>query len=225
MIPKLILHSLFFTAFLALLLFWPAGTLAWPQGWLFILLFVGCSEAMGVWLWQTNPSLLAVRMESPLSAKQQLADRAIIVCIMAAFVLWIPCMALDARRFEWSHAPGWMEVAGGLLIVAAFYGWAGVLKANSFASTTIRLQQERGQTVISSGPYAIVRHPMYAYALLLLVGMPLLLGSLWGLLALPLFVLLLTARTIREEAMLRTGLHGYGDYAAKVRYRFLPGVW
>jgi protein-S-isoprenylcysteine O-methyltransferase Ste14 len=89
----------------------------------------------------------------------------------------------------------------------------------------VRLQQERGQTVATSGPYAVVRHPMYAYALLLMIGAPLLLGSLWGLLGLALFLPLLAARTLGEEAMLLEGLPGYRDYAARVRFRLVPGVW
>jgi protein-S-isoprenylcysteine O-methyltransferase Ste14 len=89
----------------------------------------------------------------------------------------------------------------------------------------VRLQKERGQTVISTGPYAVVRHPMYAYAVLLMIGAPLLLGSLWGLMGLVLFIPLLAARTLGEEVMLMEGLPGYREYAAKVRFRLLPGVW
>jgi phospholipid methyltransferase len=110
-----------------------------------------------------------------------------------------------------------------VLIVAAFWGWMEVLRANTFAATTIQLQAERGQTVISSGPYALVRHPMYAFALFLMVGAPLLLGSLWGLAWLGLFVPLLAARVLGEEAMLTAGLEGYADYARRVRFRMVPG--
>ena len=112
-----------------------------------------------------------------------------------------------------------------LMILVAFIGWVGVLAANSFAATQVRLQPERGQRVISTGPYGVVRHPMYAYSLLLMIGAPLLLGSLWGLLGLALFVPLLAARLLGEEAMLMEGLPGYRDYAAKVRFRLVPGVW
>jgi protein-S-isoprenylcysteine O-methyltransferase Ste14 len=112
-----------------------------------------------------------------------------------------------------------------VLIVAAFWGWAEVLRANSFAATTIELQAARGQTVISSGPYALVRHPMYAFVFLLIVGAPLMLGSLWGLAWLGLFAPLLAARALGEEAMLTAGLPGYADYARRVRYRLVPGIW
>jgi protein-S-isoprenylcysteine O-methyltransferase Ste14 len=164
-------------------------------------------------------------MKSPLSADQKLNDRAVVGAIIVVFFGWIIFMAIDARRFGWSHMPWWAQTFGAALIAGAFYGWVGVLKTNSFASTTLRVQEERGQTVISTGPYAAVRHPMYAYALLLFIGTPLLLGSLWGLLGVVLFIPLLVARVIGEEAMLMDGLPGYREYATKVRFRLLPGVW
>ncbi len=207
------------------LLFLPAGTWAWPQAWIFLAIFCGCGFAIGVWLLKTNPDLLAERMKSPISPDQAARDRAVIIAIVLCFFAWFVFMGLDARRFGWSHTPTWAQVLGVLLIIGAFCGWAQVLRANHFASVTIRLQKERAQTVISSGPYAVVRHPMYSYALLLLIGAPLLLGSLWGLLGLAVFVPLLALRIFGEEAMLMDGLPGYRDYATKVRFRLLPGVW
>ena len=225
MLLKMTGHSLAAGVVLGLLLFLPAGTLAWPQAWVFMALFIGCSEAMGLWLSRHDPGLLAQRMKSPYGANQNLFDRAVIVAITVAFGGWLVFMALDARRFGWSHTPPWAQLVGAGLILAAFRGWVGVLKANSFAAVTLELQSERGQTVISSGPYAVVRHPMYSYVLLLAVGAPLLLGSLWGLLGLLLFLPLLAARIRGEEAMLREGLPGYRDYATRVRFRLLPGLW
>jgi protein-S-isoprenylcysteine O-methyltransferase Ste14 len=224
-VAKQIVQNLAFLGFLGLLLFLPAGTLAWPQAWVFLALFDGCCVAFGLWLRKTDPDLLAERMKSPLSADQKPRDRAVIGAIMVGLAGWLVCMALDARRFGWSHLPLWAQVSGAALIVAAFYAWTGVLRANSFAVTTVRLQPERGQTVISTGPYAVVRHPMYSYTLLLLVGTSLLLGSLWGLVGVVLFMPLLAARVLGEEAMLMDGLPGYREYVAKVRFRLLPGVW
>jgi protein-S-isoprenylcysteine O-methyltransferase Ste14 len=145
--------------------------------------------------------------------------------ILVVFIGWFGFMAVDARRCGWSHTPLWAQALGAALIVGAFYGWVGVLRANSFAAVTVRLQEERGQTVISTGPYAVVRHPMYAYAVLLMIGAPLLLGSLWGLMGVVLLLPLLAARALGEEVMLLDGLPGYREYAAKVRLRLLPGVW
>jgi len=179
----------------------------------------------GLWLRRVDPDLLAERMKSPVGADQKALDRAVMIAVMIAFALWLIFMALDARRFRWSHVPLWAQALGAALIVIAFYAWTGVLRANSFAATRVRLQPERGQTVISTGPYAIVRHPMYAEAMFLMVGAPLLLGSLWGLLGVVPLMALLVARILGEEAMLMAGLPGYRDYAAKVRFRLLPGVW
>jgi protein-S-isoprenylcysteine O-methyltransferase Ste14 len=220
-----IIRNLGFNVLLCVLLFAPAGTLAWPQAWIFLAIFNGCGQAIGIWLLKTDPQLLAERMKSPLSANQRPRDRRVIAAIGVFFCVWLVFIALDARRFGWSHAPLWAQWTGAALIVGAFIGWVGVLRANTFASVEIRLQKERGQTVISSGPYAVVRHPMYAFAIPLFLGTPLLLGSLWGLLGLFVVMPLMAARALGEEAMLIDGLAGYREYAAKVRFRLLPGVW
>lgn len=225
MLLKMTLNSLVFAVVLGLLLFLPAGTLGWPQAWVFMALLIGCSEATGVWLMEADPDLLAARSKSPISADQKPIDRAVMAAIMVVFLGWIVFMGLDARRFGWSHTPAWAQVFGAALIVGAFWGWIGVLRVNTFAATTIKLQQDRGQTVIAAGPYAVVRHPMYAYVLPLMIGTSLLLGSLWGLAWLVPAMPLLAARALGEEAMLKDGLPGYRDYAARVRFRLVPGLW
>lgn len=225
MLARLIVQNLVFAVILALLLFVPAGTLEWRQGWIFLVLFVGCSEVTGLWLLKTDPDLLAARMKSPMSSEQKSSDRAVMAAIFVAMIGWVLFMPLDAQRLGWSHTPPWAQALGAVLILLAFLGWATVLKANSFASTQILVQKERGQKVISTGPYAIVRHPMYAYVLPLMLGAPLLLGSLWGLLGIVLVFPLLAARALGEEAMLFESLPGYREYAAKVRYRLFPGLW
>ncbi len=224
-VRSIIIQSVASFALACLLLFLPAGTFAWPQGWAFLILFYGLSEAMGIWLLRQDPGLLAARMKSPLSADQAPRDRAIMAALFVVFLAWFVFMALDARRFGWSHAPVWAQALGVVLIVLAFGGWVLVMRENSFAATTIAVQADRGQTVISTGPYAVVRHPMYAFALLLMIGAPLMLGSLWGLAWIAVFFPLLAARAIGEEALLREGLAGYEDYARKVRFRLAPGLW
>jgi len=225
MLARMIVQNLVFAVALALLLFVPAGTLAWPQGWIFLIVFVGCSEVMGLWLLKTDPDLLAARMQSPMRGEQKLSDRVIVAAVFVVMTVWVVFMPLDSQRLGWSHTPVWAQALGALLILVAFLGWATVLKANSFASTQIRIQKERGQKVISTGPYAVVRHPMYAYVLPLMIGVPLLLGSLWGLLGIVLVFPLLAARVLGEETMLFEGLPGYREYAQKVRYRLFPGLW
>jgi protein-S-isoprenylcysteine O-methyltransferase Ste14 len=222
---KAVVQNLVFAVVFALLLFLPAGTWAWPQGWIFLALFFGCSQATGLWLRKADPALLAERMKSPFSADQRPRDRAAIMAIFVVLCVWLVFMPLDARRFGWSHTPLWAQVIGAVLIVGAFCGWITVLRANRFASVKVRVQHERGQTVASTGPYAIVRHPMYSYVLLLLIGTPLLLGSLWGLLGVVVAGPLMAVRALGEESVLMDGLPGYREYTDKVRFRLIPGVW
>ncbi|WP_266168289.1 methyltransferase family protein [Dyella subtropica] len=222
---KHIIQNITFNAIFILLLFVPAGTLAWPQGWIFLILFDGCSIATGIWLSKVDPALLAARMKSPFSPEQRPHDRRIMAALMVVFCAWPAFMGLDARGLGWSHTPLWAQAIGAVLILIGFWAWSRVLRANSFAAVTIQLQPERGQTVISTGPYAYVRHPMYAFTLFLLVGAPLLLGSLWGLMGIVVTMPLMALRALGEEAMLMDGLPGYRAYAEKVRYRFVPGIW
>jgi protein-S-isoprenylcysteine O-methyltransferase Ste14 len=222
---KMAWQTLLLASIIALLLFLPAGTLRWPQAWAFVVLFDGCTWLFGWWLKMHDPALLAERQKSPLSADQKPQDRLVMGAIMLGLIIWLVFMALDARRFEWSHVPLWAQIVGAALIVLAFHGWTMVLRANTFAGSQIRLQPERDHAVISTGPYAIVRHPMYSYALLLMAGVPLLLGSLWGLVGSALLVLLLVVRIFGEETMLMDGLPGYREYAARVRFRLVPGLW
>jgi protein-S-isoprenylcysteine O-methyltransferase Ste14 len=203
----------------------PAGTMNWPQAWAFLVVFSGCGLVSGYWLLKTNPELLAERMKSPLRDNQKPRDRAVTAVLYAALCVWLVLMALDARRFGWSSVPTWVEPIGAVLVVGAFYGGSRVLRENSFAVTSVRLQPERGQFVISTGPYAIVRHPMYAVAIAAFVGTPLMLGSFWGLLGLLVFMPLLALRALGEETILASGLPGYCEYAARVRFRLLPGLW
>lgn len=225
MIAKVLIQSLLGALFFALVLFIPAGTAAWPEGWAYLVLFSILSLATAFWMLRTDPALLAARMRSPLAGDQRPRDRAIAAVLFAVCIAWYVFMALDARRFEWSHVPIWLEVVGAVLVVWSFWGWITVLRANSFAATTIEVQKERSQSVISTGPYAFVRHPMYAYCIPFAIGTTLMLGSLWGFVGMIPFFLLIGARTLGEEAVLREELAGYRDYAERVRYRLLPGVW
>jgi protein-S-isoprenylcysteine O-methyltransferase Ste14 len=187
--------------------------------------FFSCGLASGYWLLTTDPELLAERMKSPLRDNQKPRDRTVTAVLYAALCVWLVLIALDARRFGWSSVSSWAEPIGGVLVVGAFYGWYRVLRENAFAVTSVRLQPERGQSVISTGPYAVVRHPMYAVAIAAFVGTPLMLGSFWGLLGLLVFMPLLALRALGEETILASGLKGYREYAARVRFRLLPGVW
>ncbi|HLJ51864.1 MAG TPA: isoprenylcysteine carboxylmethyltransferase family protein, partial [Rhizomicrobium sp.] len=130
-----------------------------------------------------------------------------------------------AKRWQTSHVPAAVEVLGGLLILIGFAATVPVFRANSFAAPVVRVQEERGQRVIDSGPYALVRHPMYAAALLYLLGVPLLLGSWYGLIGTALIALGISWRAVKEENVLRHELAGYGEYMTRVRWRLVPYVW
>jgi len=211
------------TAVFIALLFGPAGTLAWPAGWAFLATFALSSQAMGLWLLRTDPELLKRRMASPVAENQTPRDRAIAVAIFATVALWVAFMGLDGVRLHLSPTPLWAKLLGALMIVLAFWGWAAVLAANRFAAITVGVMPD--QQVATRGPYAIVRHPMYALVPLLVIGGALMVGSLWSLVFLVPCEALLAARTLGEEQVLMQGLPGYRDYAAKLRWRLVPGVW
>jgi protein-S-isoprenylcysteine O-methyltransferase Ste14 len=164
-------------------------------------------------------------LRSPIQKEQPTQDKIVTGLLLLLFFGWFVFMALDAVRFKWSAVPTWLQSPGALgVLVACYIGYL-TLRENTFAALVVKVQQERAQTVITTGPYRFVRHPMYAGMLFYLVGAPLLLGSCWGLLwgcgLLVLFVL----RLLIEEATLRKELQGYNEYAARVRYRLVPGVW
>jgi len=142
------------------------------------------------------------------------------------FIVWWAIMPLDARRFGWSPAFSfWTKASGTLLLILAVYIVFAALKENTFAAPVVKMQKERGQKVISTGLYAIVRHPMYAGAVLLFIAAPLLLGSVWGLLLGLLLIVTIAVRSLGEEAMLKDELEGYRDYMRKVKWRMIPFVF
>jgi protein-S-isoprenylcysteine O-methyltransferase Ste14 len=206
-------------------LFGAAGTLAWPEAWISVALQVLSAIVVTVMLRRYDPALLEERMK-PLSQPDQPAwDRYLLRAIMAVLLAWLILMGLDARRFGWSRMPVWIEAAGAVLQLVGYAIIDRTMRVNTFLAPVVKIQSDRGHRVISTGPYAIVRHPMYVGAMILFLGMPLLLGSGWGLLGSAIMTALLAARIVREEAVLRLGLPGYDDYAARVRYRLVPGIW
>lgn len=212
-------------AVLAAVLFGAAGTVGWPSGWVYLAVFAALGLGISLWLADVDPDLLRERLSSPYQQGQKAWDKVFLSLVMVAYLGWTALMGLDARRFHWSHLPIWLQVLGGAVIVASFLGVAWVFAANSFAAPVIKVQAERAQKVVDTGPYAWVRHPMYAFALPQFVAAPLMLGSWWGLLIVPPAVAALAWRTLGEEAMLRAELPGYDDYARRVRWRYAPGLW
>jgi protein-S-isoprenylcysteine O-methyltransferase Ste14 len=218
--------SLLWIGLMGVCLFIAAGNWAWPQGWAFIAIYFFGSIGFGAYYAKRDPALLKARME-PLNTKgTPVWDRIFLFTFITIWFLWLIFMGLDAGRWHLSTPmPAIVNAIGGLLIVAGFLATLAVFNANSFAEPTVRLQTDRGQHVIDTGPYALVRHPMYASAILYLFGMPLLLGSKWGLLAPPLFIIGVSLRAIAEENKLARELPGYADYMSRVPYRLVPFVW
>jgi protein-S-isoprenylcysteine O-methyltransferase Ste14 len=217
--------ALLWIALICALLFLPAGTLDWPGAWVFMAEFVVGAAAITFWLARHDPGLLNERMSGAFQKGQALADKVFMTVIIVVWYGWLVLMGLDAGRWHLSHMPVALNIAGAIVIPVGFFIVWRVFRANSFAAPVIRVQSERGQHVIDTGPYAVVRHPMYAGAMIYMLGMPLLLGSWFGLLVLPLILCALTVRIFIEEATLRKGIAGYAEYAARVRYRLVPGVW
>jgi protein-S-isoprenylcysteine O-methyltransferase Ste14 len=204
-------------------LFLAAGTLAWWAGWIFLALFTVCTGVYTVWMYVKMPEQLRERMNL-LQPDQKIWDKVFLGIVLLYVIVWLILMPLDAVRFRWSQMPIWLQ-AGGVLLVCSFAIYFLVARENPYLALVARVQKERGQTVISTGPYQYVRHPMYSGSLLLLLGIPLLLGSWYGVgLALG-AMLLLAWRAVMEEQMLREELQGYERYMEQVKHRLIPLVW
>jgi protein-S-isoprenylcysteine O-methyltransferase Ste14 len=210
---------------LALIFFVFTGTGAWPAVRVYLALLALMGLGTGLMLWRRDPALLAERMHSPIQKEQKGWDKVLIGALLLLYVGWLVLIELDAQHYRWSSVPLAVQVIGAILIcITLGIRWL-VIRENSFATPVVKIQRERGHKVVTTGPYAFVRHPMYAGAIPFLIGTPLLLGSLWGLLLSPLLIAVLAIRAVLEEQMLKAELEGYAEYAKCVRYRFMPHVW
>jgi len=225
MIRRLIWQSAVWFACMAALLFIPAGTADWPAAWIYLAEMGLATLVITAWLARYNPALLAERMSPLIQRDQKKWDKLLMIVLIVLWCAWFMLMGLDAVRYGWSAVPPWAQALGALAILVAMYIFFLTVRVNSFAAPVVKIQTERGHKVVSDGPYAIVRHPMYAGALLLFAGTPLLLGSWWGLALAPVITVLLAARAVLEERTLARELDGYAEYAARVRYRLIPLVW
>ena len=208
---------------IVLCLFLPAGTWAWFRGWLFLLVLVVASVVGTLYLRRVNPEVIAARINRREGTRRR--DRNLGVIFLTT-VMAIPILAaLDDGRFHWLPVPWWVCLIGYTFLIAGLAGMTWAQAVNRFFEASVRIQTERGHTVIDTGPYAVVRHPGYAAGYLVFVGMPLALGSLWALVPVILLCPLLVLRTVWEDQMLREELAGYEEYARRVRYRLVPGIW
>ncbi|HMM88649.1 methyltransferase family protein [Bradyrhizobium sp.] len=224
MIAKLLLQNSFFVVALGAVLFASAGSLDWPAAWVFLVVSAILGPACGLWLAKTDPALLAERMRPTFQADQPAADKKFMLTFAAATLVWLIAIGLD-RRVQASDVPLALQAVGlaMYLLSTAFIMW--VFRENSFAAPVVKVQTARHHHVVSSGPYAFVRHPMYSAVMLFFFGVPLLLGSWWGVAIAPIFAVLFAIRARIEERALIEGLPDYADYAARVRYRLVPGLW
>jgi protein-S-isoprenylcysteine O-methyltransferase Ste14 len=218
-----VLRGLVGIAVFIAVLFVPAGRWNWVEGWAFLIATTIAVTTISAWVVKTDPELMKER--SRIADDTEGWDKTIIrIYSFLLFVLLI-LASLDAGRFGWSRIPLSIHIIGWLGLAAAFaFGWW-ALASNTYASRTVRIQNDRGHQVVTTGPYRFVRHPMYVGVILSVMSIPLILKSWWALIPALLIVVLFFIRTELEDRTLRQRLTGYTEYAERVRFRLLPGVW
>jgi protein-S-isoprenylcysteine O-methyltransferase Ste14 len=214
--------SVFGLAFFAIALCWPAGTVDYPQAWVFIVVFKVCTIIPSLYHAVRNPDALQRRLNAGPLAETRLIQKVVISATVVSVLAVLIVSALD-HRFGWSDVPVAVVAVADVLVAVGLILAQAVVFQNSFAGASIRVEAE--QQVVSTGLYGLVRHPMYSGALLMMLATPLALGSYWGVLAAVLSIPVLCIRIIDEEKMLRAELDGYDAYTEKVAYRLLPYVW
>jgi protein-S-isoprenylcysteine O-methyltransferase Ste14 len=219
LVAKLVTVVLLF----ALVLLVPAGTWRWPAAWLFLGLYLAFAVPVGVWLFRTNPDLLARRLDWAQRAPKGW-DRALMAALIPVFVAAYAIAGLDLR-FGWSDIPGALRAVAFVLVGAFYVLLALVLRENAFLSRVVEVHPEAGHRVVTTGPYTFVRHPMYAGYVVWLLAVPIALGSLPAVVPAAVIAAAIVARTVLEDRTLHAELPGYPEYAAKVRWRLLPGVF
>ena len=199
--------------------FLPAGTLRYWQAWAYLTILCVLMLVATVLLLKKDPGLLERRLQMKEKEKEQKRIIKISYLIFPAIYLF---SGFD-RRYGWSSVPAGSVIAADILILAGYSLFLRVLRENSYASRIIEVEQK--QKVVTTGPYAVVRHPLYSAVLIMYAICPLALGSLWAMISVPFLAALLVARIRNEEKVLATKLQGYPDYMRRVRYRIIPGVW
>ncbi|MGM4896569.1 isoprenylcysteine carboxylmethyltransferase family protein [Tardiphaga sp. 709] len=224
MIVRLVIRTLVWFGVIGAVLFTAAGTWQWPAAWSFLLFMILLGLGGGLWLIQIDPALFEERMRPIVQQGQPTADRVFMVAFFTVALVWLIVAGLD-QRFSLSQMTVGVQVAGTALALTGMAISFWVLRENSFAAPVIKLQRDRGQRVVDTGPYHLVRHPMYSGAILFFLGTSLWLGSWWSAALTLILAVLLAWRTAAEERTLRDGLPGYTNYTTRVRYRLCPGLW
>ena len=206
----------------ALLIFVPAGTIRYWQGWVFLGIFTVVSTVPAVILNRVDPAAIERRRKAGPKAETRRVQKVVMTAITASFAAVLVLSGLD-YRFGWSRVPTAVSIAGDVMVAVGLGASLLVVFQNRYAAATITV--EDGQPVVRTGLYRVVRHPMYAVSIVMMIGMPLALGSYWALLIVVAGMALLIVRILDEEAMLCEQLPGYQEYLRQVRYRLVPGVW
>ena len=221
------LRFTFRMTFFAVALMWPAGTWYWLEAWVMVGLWGLFGFVMTVYLLKHDPALLAERLRLvPLHKDQKSWDKAIMGLFFIAGIGLYLVPGFDVMRYGWSEAfPVWIRVVAMIVHIPSFlsYGW--VMRENTYLAQVVKIDKERGHHVITPGPYALVRHPLYTVAIILLFATPIALGSRYALILSSLLTILLIVRTYLEDHTLHRELDGYAKYARQTRYRLLPGIW
>ncbi len=219
LIFEALIKFVFGLAIVCSILFLSAGSLLFINGWIFIVLLFVPMLIMGAVLLIKSPSLLRKRLDSKEKDKTQ---KSIVAISGFLFVIGFIVAGLDFR-FGWSNVPMWAVVAASIVLLISYIIYAEVMRENAYLSRSIELQE--GQKVISTGLYAIVRHPMYSATIWLFLSIPIILGSLWTFLCFLPYVFVIAVRIVEEEKLLSAELFGYEDYKKKVKHRLFPFIW
>jgi len=221
---KLFLTFVYVLIFPVVLLF-ISGNWLWLEGWIFSIWFLGLCYLVLIYLYRYDPALLEERYRQPGSGKEKRWDKYFVYILFVSFVIWFVIMPLDAQRFAWTtNFPVWLKSVGLIFLIGSAFFLFRSYRDNSFVSPLVRIQSERGQKVVSTGVYGFVRHPMYLGGILLFLGAPLLLGSVYGVIIGIFLSILFLIRITGEEKMLVEELDGYVDYKKKVKYRLIPYI-
>jgi len=220
---KIIVRTVITVLFGLAVIFIPAGTLNWPEAWLFLFLYFSFVTSALIWMKKNSPGLLKERMSRKKDVKTW--DKILMIVYSFFLIILLVTPGLDSVRFRWSNVPLIIKVLGfiGYLPATVLAFWA--MKENAYASDVVRIQEERGHTVCTSGPYQYVRHPMYSGVILIMLCYPLSLGSLYTFIPASIIIFLFMLRTSLEDRTLLKELPGYKEYTQKVRFRLFPGVW
>ena len=215
------------TSLFAIALFWPAGTWRWWEAWIIIGLWTVFGVVLTHYLLRHDPALLAERMKFiPLDKDQKVWDKVLMLLFFIAYIGLYIISGFDVVRYEWSEPlPVWMKIIAVLVHLPCFLllGW--VMRENTYLSQVVKIDEDRGHQVVTTGPYALVRHPMYTVVIVLLFAIPVALGSRFALILAAFLTLLLLIRTYFEDRTLHAELEGYPEYAKQTRYRLIPGIW